>query len=104
VGEIRLTGGGAKSTFWRQLIADVFGTEVVLTTSTEGPAFGAAILAGVAAGAFQSVEEGADALVHVTQRSLPEPATADRYREIHKIYRALYGDLRERFRDLAALA
>jgi xylulokinase len=73
-------------------------------TSTEGPAFGAAILAGVAAGAFRSVEEGADALVHVTQRSLPEPATVDRYREIHRVYRALYGDLRERSHDLAALA
>ncbi|MFT3773386.1 MAG: FGGY-family carbohydrate kinase [Minicystis sp.] len=101
--EIRLTGGGAKSPFWRQMMADVFGTPVAVTTSTEGPAFGAAILGGVAAGAFSSVAEAADALVHVTSRVAPEPATAARYREIHAIYRALYGDLRERFRALSRI-
>jgi xylulokinase len=101
--EIRLTGGGARSPFWRQLLADVFGAPVAVTSSTEGPAFGAAILGGVAAGVFASVEEGADALVHVTARVAPEPVAAARYREIHAVYRALYGDLRERFAALARL-
>jgi xylulokinase len=103
VAEIRLTGGGARSRFWRQLMADVFGTPVAVTTSTEGPAFGAALLGGVAAGVFASVEEAADALVHVTGRVAPEAATAGRYREIHAAYRGLYGDLRERFRELGRL-
>jgi xylulokinase len=101
--QIRLTGGGAKSRFWRQMMADVFDTEVAVTTSTEGPAFGAALLGGVAGGAFASVEEAADALVHVTQTLAPEPAAASRYREVHAIYRNLYADLRERFRALAAI-
>ena len=57
--------------------------------------------AAVAAGGFASVEEAADALVHVTGRLRPEPAAAARYREIHAVYRALYGDLRERLRALA---
>ena len=103
VGEIRLTGGGARSRFWRQMMADVFDAPVALTTSTEGPAFGAAILGGVAAGAFASVEEAADALVHVTSRVTPEPVAAARYRDIHAVYRGLYGDLRERFRELGRL-
>lgn len=101
--EIRLTGGGARSPFWRQLMADVFEMPVAVTTSTEGPAFGAAILGGVAAGAFASVEDGADALVHVTSRVAPEPSAAARYREIHAVYRGLYGDLRERFRALSRI-
>ena len=101
--EIRLTGGGAKSRFWRQMMADVFGVPVAVTTSTEGPAFGAALLGGVAAGAFASVEEAADALVHVSARVAPDPTSTDRYAEVHAAYRALYGDLRERFRDLARL-
>ena len=84
-------------------MADVLGAETVITTSTEGPAFGAAILGGVAAGVFASVEEGADALVHVTARVSPEPATAGRYREIHATYRGLYQDLRARFRELARI-
>ena len=103
VSEIRLTGGGAKSPFWRKLMADVFGVRVALTTSTEGPAFGAAILAAVGAGAFASVEEACDALVHVTQVVVPDAAEAARYRDIHAMYRALYGELRERFHALGAL-
>jgi xylulokinase len=99
--EIRLTGGGAKSRFWRQMMADVFGAEVAVTTSTEGPAFGAALLGGVAAGAFSSVEEAADALVHVSARLMPDQATAGRYGEIHAAYRGLYADLRARFPELA---
>jgi len=101
--EIRLTGGGARSRFWRQMMADVFDTPVAVTTSTEGPAFGAALLGGVAAGAFASVEEAAEALVHVTARVAPDPVNADRYREIHAAYRGLYQDLRDRFRDLGRL-
>lgn len=101
--EIRVTGGGARSRFWRQMMADVFDATVAVTTSTEGPAFGAAILGGVAAGAFASVAEAADALVHVTSRATPEPTAAARYRESHAAYRGLYGDLRERFRALARL-
>jgi xylulokinase len=101
--EIRVTGGGAKSRFWQKLMADVFDAEVALTTSSEGPAFGAALLGGVAAGAFGSVEEAADALVHVTLRVRPEPAAAARYREIHAAYRGLYADLRDRFRALARI-
>jgi xylulokinase len=101
--EIRLTGGGARSRFWRQMMADVFDAPVAITTSTEGPAFGAALLGGVAAGAFASVEEAADALVHVTARVAPDPVTAARYRESHAVYRGLYADLRARFRDLARL-
>jgi xylulokinase len=101
--EIRLTGGGARSLFWRQLMADIFATPVAVTNSTEGPAFGAALLGGVAAGLFASVEEAADALVHVTKRLAPEPAAAARYREIHAVYRGLYSDLKDRFRALARI-
>jgi xylulokinase len=98
--QLRLTGGGARSPFWRQLCADVFGVEVALTSSTEGPAFGAAILAGAGTGIWRSVEEGADALVHVTTRVAPAPAMPERYREIHAAYRGLYTDLKGRFAEL----
>lgn len=103
VREVRLTGGGAKSRFWRQLMADVFDAPVAITTSTEGPAFGAAILAGVASGHYTSVEEGADALVHITSRVEPEPVTAAYYRDARRAYVALYTDLRARFAELGKL-
>lgn len=103
IDEIRLTGGGARSPFWRQMMADVFDVPVAITTSTEGPAFGAALLGGVAAGVFDSVEEAADALVHVSRRVAPEAQAAARYRSIHAVYRGLYTDLRGRFRELGRL-
>ena len=85
------------------MMADVFGVPVAITTSAEGPAFGAALLGGVAAGAFSSVEEAADALVHVSARVAPDPVAEARYREVHAAYRGLYHNLRERFRALARL-
>ena len=103
IDEIRVTGGGARSVFWRQIMADIFNIPIAFTTSTEGPAFGAAILAAAGAGLFDSVEEAADALVHVISRVHPEPSRAARYRDIHAVYRGLYADLRARFRELAAL-
>ncbi len=55
--QIRATGGGARSDFWRQLLADVFGCRIVQTVADQGPAYGAALLAGVAAGLHANVEE-----------------------------------------------
>lgn len=102
--EIRVTGGGARSDFWRRMMADVFGAEVaVVTSGALGPAFGAALLAAVSAGSFDSVEQACDALVHVTSRVTPDPIASARYRDIHAIYRSLYGDLQARFRELGAV-
>ena len=56
-------GGGAKSPFWRQMMADIFHTPVKTVQNTEGPALGAAILAGVAAGLYESVPAACEALI-----------------------------------------
>src|SRR5207237_9843899 len=55
--QIRATGGGARSPFWRQLLADVLGRPVVRTAADEGPAYGAALLAGMTAGVSASIDE-----------------------------------------------
>ncbi len=57
IGEIRLSGGGAKSEFWRQMQADVYGQGACTINAEEGPAYGAALLAVVGAGVWGSVEE-----------------------------------------------
>lgn len=99
--EIRLSGGGAKSALWRQIIADVVEAPVAITTSTEGPSLGAAILAAVAAGEWPKVEDAADAWVRVVERVEPRASVSAVYREHHAQHRALYADLKERFRALA---
>lgn len=95
--ELRLTGGGARSAVWRQMLADIFGVEVTVTSSTEGAAFGAAVLAGTGAGVFASVADAADALVKVEARVAPDAETHTRYREHYTRWRGLYRLLRPHF-------
>ena len=101
---IYLTGGGARSEFWRQLQADVYDVPVALTNATEGAAYGVAILAGVGGGVWKSVPEATDAVIDETERREPDAAMARRYRRIHAEYRKLYPTLAETFHRLAALA
>ena len=90
VTEVRATGGGARSHLWRQLQADVFGLPVHRTRIDEGPAFGAALLAGVAAGAYADVFE-ASALVQLDPEvNQPDPALNRLYLGYHKAYSDLY--------------
>src|SRR5207237_6677422 len=65
VGEVRLGGGGARSQLWRQVQADVYGREVKTVEAEEGAAYGAALLAGVGAGAWHSVDEACDSVVRI---------------------------------------
>ena len=60
------------------------------------------MLAGVGAGVFGGVADAADALVRVVERTAPDAAASAYYREAHGTYRALYGDLKERFAAMAA--
>jgi xylulokinase len=89
--EVRVTGGGARSEFWRQLIAEVFGVPVVTLACDEGPAFGAAILAGVREGVWSTLGEACDAVVRVTQRIEPSGTSLA---EAYERFRALYPALR----------
>lgn len=92
---LRLSGGGASSQLWRTITADVLRTPVILTNSTEGPALGAAILAGVGAGTWPGVAAACRELI--TQVSVTEPCVeqCDRYTEPMTIYRSLYPRLAE---------
>jgi xylulokinase len=92
VKSVRVTGGGAKSDFWMQLLADVFGAECVRVEGDEGPAFGAALLAGVAAGIWPSVEAACAATVKLGRAF--QPSGAD-YSEALSRYRSLYPPLKD---------
>lgn len=88
--QMRATGGGAKSPLWRQIIADVLGVELVITSATEGPAFGAALLAGVASGVYASVQQACDQTVRIVERTEPLPQHKQAYGQAYEVYRALY--------------
>ena len=92
--QIRASGGGTASPLWRQILADVLGAEIATVDTTEGAAFGAALLAAVGAGWFPTVEAAADSVAHATPVAAPGPDAAV-YRDAHAAYRALYPALRD---------
>ena len=104
VGQIRAIGGGARSGLWRQMQADVFGASVAGMGDGGGPAYGAAALAAVGAGMFDSVEEAIGAWVSTKTVADPGPARARVYGELYAEWRELYPSLRTRFASAAALA
>jgi len=88
--EVRATGGGARSPLWRQLQADVFGLPIHRTRTEEGPAFGAALLAGVAAGTFADVFAASDLIELDPAVDNPDPSRRSVYQRYHQAYRDLY--------------
>jgi xylulokinase len=94
----RIISGGAKSPTWCQIIADVFNVNVEKINSQEGSALGAAILAMVGDGSYDSVEEACAALISVTERFTPNPDAAAKYDKKYIVFRQLYRDLKNTFR------
>lgn len=103
VPQIRAIGGGAKSPLWRQMQADIMNVGIATLNIDEGPAFGAALLAGVAAGVYPSVTEAAEAAISVVSVTEPNPETVSIYEEYYQEYRALYPALKESFRRMSQL-
>jgi len=99
--QVRASGGGARSSLWRQIQADVFGTELVRVNVTEGAAYGAALLAGVGAGIFSSVPDAVEQTVTVIDRVAPDPVNIERYRKLYGVFQSLYPALRPGFHALA---
>lgn len=103
VTQIRATGGGSKSAFWKQMQASVYNAPLVITNSEEGGAFGGAILAGVGAGVWKSVEEACRATIKPVETTRPRKAEVQAYARHHSVYASLYGALENRFKVMAGL-
>jgi len=92
--QVRVSGGGARSPLWRQILADVFQSELVTVNTTEGAAFGAALLAGVGAGFWPDVDTACRGAVQVTGSTQPTPAGIAAYEPVYANYRQLYPALK----------
>ncbi|NWG22522.1 MAG: xylulokinase [Chloroflexi bacterium] len=99
--QIRATGGGGKSRLWRQMQADIYAAEVATLAAEEGPAYGAALLAGIGAGVFHSVDDAVSRCVSVTATTAPDERSIARYDAIYGIYRDMYAALRDGMHRLA---
>jgi len=103
VKQIRASGGGSRSFLWRQIQADIYGKELVTLRTAEGSAFGAALLAGVGAKIYASVQESAREAIQIRERMTPQAANVRRYDKQYQIYRSLYPAVRELAHKLGAL-
>jgi xylulokinase len=95
--QIRASGGGSRSHFWCQILADVLEAELVTVNTGEGAAYGAALLAGVGAGTWGDVPSACAAAIHVSGATRPEPQNIEVYRKGYSVYRELYPALKPTF-------
>lgn len=95
--QVRASGGGTKGQLWRQILASVLEAELVTVNTTEGAAFGAALLAGVGAGAWPDVASACDVAVKPTGSIMPDFAQVDVYRKAYPLYQELYPALKSSF-------
>ncbi|MFW5867903.1 MAG: xylulokinase, partial [Armatimonadota bacterium] len=103
IGEVRASGGGARSELWRQIQTDVTGHPHSIINVDEGPGYGAALLAAVGTGVYASVEEACEATIRTVDS--PEVTSGDHrlYTEYHRLYQSLYRQLSGSFETMARL-
>jgi xylulokinase len=95
IDEVRIWGGAAKSDFWNQICANVYGLPAVKTTIHEAGLAGAAICAGVGIGIYRDIQEGAENFVHIEKRFEPDPTVGSRYDEMFDLYQTIYQTLKD---------
>ena len=103
VKEIRLSGGGARSSFWRQMQADIYGQQVVTINTSEGPAYGVALLAASGTGAYKNVVEACQATISVMTKTPNKTAATKTYNAAYPVYQQLYRSLKPDFAAIQKL-
>jgi len=98
--QVRASGGGTKGALWRQILASVLEAELVTVNTSEGAAFGAALLAGVGAGNWPDVVSACRAAVKLTGSTQPDRTQMDVYRKMYPLYQGLYPALKATFEKL----
>lgn len=101
--QVRASGGGTKGELWREILASVLEAELVTVNTSEGAAFGAALLAGVGAVVWSDVPSACKATIHLTGQTLPDEAQVKIYRKMYPLYRELYPALTSSFNKIGTL-
>ena len=98
--QVRASGGGTKGALWRQILASVLEAELVTVNTTEGAAYGAALLAGVGAGTWANVPSACASCIKITASTRPDLSQAEQYRKSYSIYQELYPALKASFEKM----
>lgn len=100
VENMRVCGGGSKSPVWRQIMADLYECNILQLEQEEGPAYGAAILAGVGTGVFDDVREAGKRFAACAKITAPNKEDTEKYRRYHGLYDSLYEHMKQDFNTL----
>ncbi|WP_094546053.1 xylulokinase [Petroclostridium xylanilyticum] len=103
VNEVRASGGGGKSKLWKQMQADMFNADIVTINSSEGPALGVALLAGVGAGIYSSVPEACEAAIKRVNTQSPIAENVSIYNKYYQVYGNLYRALKDQFKTISEI-
>lgn len=95
-----ICGGGAKSSLWKRLVANILNVEVDVPVSEEGPGFGAAILAAVGCGEYESVEKAAKSIIKIKEKIKPEADLVVKYEEKYQKFKRIYPALKDVFKEI----
>lgn len=101
--QVRASGGGTKSALWKQILASVLNVEIVTVNTTEGGAYGAALLAGVAGGAWKDVPDACNSCIKITGSTSPDPKQVETYNRVYSIFHDLYPVLKNKFASLSEI-
>ncbi len=101
--EMYACGGGAKSEIWRQMMADMYGADVLTVENEEGPALGVAIMASVACGIYENIEKATEIMVKTKEKLAPISENTTEYAKYYDIYKKLYPNLKDSFKKLSEI-
>jgi xylulokinase len=104
VEHVRASGGGSRSFLWREIQADIYGKVLVTLRTSDGSALGAALLAGVGAGVYSSVEETAHQVIQIRETLSPQRESVETYDRIYQVYRELYPAVKKYAHRLSELS
>ena len=96
----KICGGGAKSPLWVKMVANILNLKVDLLESEEGPSLGGAMLAAVACGAYDNVNEIAQKLVKVVSTVEPEPELVEKYEKRYRQFKEIYPACKELYKKI----
>lgn len=99
--QVRVSGGGANSPLWRQILADILETELITVNTTEGAAYGAAILAAVGVGLWDNVNDACNKIIKTTTVTKVNTDNVKTYRRLHQLYSTLYPKLKTSFIEIS---
>jgi len=99
--QVRASGGGTKSALWRQILSSILEAELVTVNTSEGAAYGAALLAGVGAGNWLDVISACKSAIRITGSTTPDPVQVNTYRKTYPLYCELYPALQASFHKMA---